>query len=73
MAIGTWTISFLCLLREASTVLRKNKLFPLEQLVSFQETHPTLLLLLLSHSATLCVVLLCAVDFQYEAWESYLG
>ncbi len=64
MAIGTRTISFLCLLREASTVLRKSKLFPLEQLVSFQETHPTLLLLLLRHSATLCVILLCSVDFQ---------
>ncbi len=64
MAIGTRTISFLCLLREASTVLRKSKLFPLEQLVSFQETHPTLLLLLLRHSATLCGILLCSVDFQ---------
>jgi hypothetical protein len=39
MTIGTRTSSFLCLLREASTVLRKSKLFPLEQLVSFQETH----------------------------------
>ncbi len=44
MTIGTRTISFLCLLREASTVLCKSKIFPLEQLVSFQETHPTLLL-----------------------------
>jgi hypothetical protein len=50
---------------EASTVLRKSKWFPLEQLVSFQETRPTLLLsVLLLHRATLCVILLCAVDSQ---------
>ncbi len=58
MATGTRIIPFLCLLREASTVLRKSKLLPHEQSVSLQKRAPTL------HGVTLCVVLLCAVDFQ---------
>jgi hypothetical protein len=53
MTIGTRIISFLCRLREASTVLRKSKLFPLVRLVSLQKRAPTLLLpaqcILLSH------------------------
>jgi hypothetical protein len=47
MTISARTISFLCLLHEASTVLRKSILVPLDQLVSFQEK--------VSHTATVTV------------------
>jgi hypothetical protein len=45
MAVGARIISFLCRVREACTVLRKSKLFPLVQAGALSpETHPTLLL-----------------------------
>jgi hypothetical protein len=54
MTTDTRIISFLCLLREASTVLCKSKLFPHEQSASLLKRVPTFLLWL---SVTLCVVL----------------